>query len=126
MIYTSNYFLENKYLQLLKIVSFYEKQIDVLDSMLYEVTGRFLKNTSESERAHFHRAFNEKQIEIGYLKRNIDRNNKALNSDLQENFGRNAEILVDENKKIEKEVMMMEKDINELNKEFRYFLISKM
>jgi hypothetical protein len=118
----NSYFIDNKYNQLLRVVQFYERQIDVLDSMLYDVAGKYLRSTSEADRIHFRRAFHEKQIEIEHLKRNLTINKKMLNEDLEINHGQNADELIRENLKIEEDVNQLEKEINRLNNDFKYFV----
>ena len=122
----NSYYLENKHKQLLRIVNFYEKQIDVLDKMLEEVSERYKTSTSESEKEHFHKAFIEKQNFINDLKHNININNYLLTKELTQKNGIVSEVLVNENKVIENDVVKFENEVNELSKDFKMYIMNRI
>ena len=126
MTYTNSYFMVNKHQQLIKIVSFYEKQIEVLDNMLEEITARYKTSSSISEKEHFHKRFVEKQKLIENLKNEINSNNYLLTNDIVQNQGRMTDKFVHQNKQIEAEVAMFEKEVNALSKDFKMYLLEKL
>lgn len=123
MTYTDSYFLVNKHEQLLKIVNFYEKQIEVLDEMLDEISERYNAVKSAKERKYFHEKFIEKQNLIHELKHNINVNNYLLTKDITQNHGKLTDTLIIENKHIEKDVVSFEREVNELSKDFKLYLL---
>ena len=126
MTYTNSYYMVNKHQQLIKIVNFYEKQIEVLDNMLEEITARYKTATSFSEKEHFHKRFVEKQKLINELKNEINSNNYLLTNDIVQNQGRLTDKFVNQNKQIEEEVVLFEKEVNELSKDFKMYLLEKL
>jgi hypothetical protein len=116
----------NKHQQLIKIVNFYEKQIEVLDNMLEEITARYKTATSFSEKEHFHKRFVEKQKLINELKNEINSNNYLLTNDIVQNQGRMTDMFVNQNKQIEEEVVLFEKEVNALSKDFKMYLLEKL
>ena len=110
----------------MKIVNFYEKQIDVLDKMLDEVSERYKTSTSETEREHFHKAFIEKQNFINDLKHDININNYLLTKELTQKEGKVSEVLVNENKIIEHDVVKFENEVNELSKDFKLYIMNRI
>lgn len=123
MTYTDSYFMVNKHQQLLKLVDFYKKQIEILGEMLDEVSKTYEHINHNKERLYFHDRFSEMKMEIMALKNEINLNNNLLTEDLVLNKGKRTDTLVAENKKIEKEVISFEKEMNELNKDFKLFII---
>jgi hypothetical protein len=116
----------NKQEQLIKVISFYEKQIEVLDNMLIEITERYKNSENKNEKEDFHKRFAEKQILINDLKTNLYSNNVLLTADIAQNQGRMADKFLYQNIKIEEEVAQFEKEINELNKDFKNYLIENL
>jgi len=126
MTYTNSYYMVNKHQQLIKIVNFYEKQIEVLDDMLEEITTRFKTANSFSEKEYFHKRFVEKQKLINELKNEINSNNYLLTNDIVQNQGRMTDKFVHQNKQIEADVVLFEKEVNALSKDFKTYLLEKL
>jgi len=126
MTYHNSYYMVNKQEQLIKVISFYEKQIEVLDNMLIEITERYKNSENKNEKEDFHKRFAEKQILINDLKTNLYSNNVLLTADIAQNQGRMADKFLYQNIKIEEEVAQFEKEINELNKDFKNYLIENL
>ncbi len=126
MTYHNSYYMVNKQQQLIKVINFYEKQIEVLDNMLIEITERYKNSENKNEKEDFHKRFAEKQILINDLKTNLYANNVLLTADIAQNQGRMADKYLYQNIKIEEEVAQFEKEINELNKDFKNYLIENL
>jgi len=126
MTYHNSYYMVNKQQQLIKVINFYEKQIEVLDNMLIEITERYKNSENKNEKEDFHKRFAEKQILITDLKTNLYANNVLLTADIAQNQGRMADKYLYQNIKIEEEVAQFEKEINELNKDFKNYLIENL
>ncbi len=126
MTYHNSYYMVNKQQQLIKVINFYEKQIEVLDNMLIEITERYKNSENKNEKEDFHKRFAEKQILINDLKTNLYANNVLLTADIAQNQGRMADKFLYQNIKIEEEVAQFEKEINELNKDFKNYLIENL
>ena len=126
MTYHNSYYMVNKQQQLIKVINFYEKQIEVLDNMLIEITERYKNSENKNEKEDFHKRFAEKQILINDLKTNLYANNFLLTADIAQNQGRMADKFLYQNIKIEEEVAQFEKEINELSKDFKNYLIENL
>ena len=126
MTYHNSYYMVNKQQQLIKVINFYEKQIEVLDNMLIEITKRYKNSENKNEKEDFHKRFAEKQILINDLKTNLYANNFLLTADIAQNQGRMADKFLYQNIKIEEEVAQFEKEINELSKDFKNYLIENL
>ena len=126
MTYHNSYYMVNKQQQLIKVINFYEKQIEVLDNMLIEITERYKNSKNKNEKEDFHKRFVEKQISINDLKTSLYANNVLLTADIAQNQGRMADKYLYQNIKIEEEVAQFEKEINKLNKDFKNYLIENL
>jgi len=126
MTYHNSYYMVNKQQQLIKVINFYEKQIEVLDNMLIEITERYKNSENKNEKEDFHKRFAEKQILINDLKTSLYANNVLLTADIAQNQGRMADKYLYQNIKIEEEVAQFEKEINKLNKDFKNYLIENL
>ena len=126
MTYHNSYYMVNKQQQLIKVINFYEKQIEVLDNMLIEITERYKNSENKNEKEDFHKRFAEKQILINELKTSLYANNVLLTADIAQNQGRMADKYLYQNIKIEEEVAQFEKEINKLNKDFKNYLIENL
>ncbi len=126
MTYIESFQLANKHRKLLKIVNFYERQIDVLDKMLDEFASKYASCASSAEKREFHKAFEEKQIMVSDLKQHIKNNDYLLSKEVQQKEGRIETLLLQDEEHIEKDVMKFEREVNELSREFREYLITKI
>ncbi len=126
MTYLNSYYLVDKQKQLMRMVNFYEKQIDVLDKMLEEFTHKHNTLNEEKESNYFHERFVEKQNLINELKHDLNVNNFLLTRDLAQNQGKMSDVYVTENKHIEENVVSFEKDVNELSKDFKLYILDKI
>ena len=126
MTYLNSYYLVDKQKQLMRMVNFYEKQIDVLDKMLEEFTHKYNTLNEEKESNYFHERFVEKQNLINELKHDLNVNNFLLTRDLAQNQGKMSDVYVTENKHIEEHVVSFEKEVNELSKDFKLYILDKI
>ncbi len=126
MTYLNSYYLVDKQKQLMRMVNFYEKQIDVLDKMLEEVTQKYNALNESKESNYFHERFVEKQNLINELKHDLNVNNFLLTRDLAHNQGKMSDVYVNENKHIEEHVVSFEKEVNELSKDFKNYILDKI
>jgi Zn-dependent oligopeptidase len=108
------------------MVNFYEKQIDVLDNMLEEVTQKYNALNKSKESNYFRERFVEKQNLINELKHDLNVNNFLLTRDLAHNQGKMSDVYVNENKHIEEHVVSFEKEVNELSKDFKNYILDKI
>jgi len=126
MTYLNSYYLVDKQNQLMRMVNFYEKQIDVLDNMLEEVTQKYNALNKSKESNYFRERFVEKQNLINELKHDLNVNNFLLTRDLAHNQGKMSDVYVNENKHIEEHVVSFEKEVNELSKDFKNYILDKI
>lgn len=126
MTYQNSFYMVSKQQQLIKVINFYEKQIEVLDNMLIEITEKYKNQEKKYEKEDFHKRFAEKQILINDLKTNLYANNVLLTADIAQNQGRMADKFLYQNIKIEEDVAQFEKEINELSKDFKNYLIENL
>jgi len=122
-----NILLENfslkKCNQLISIVDFYEKQIDALEMMLNDVIIRFTNKISFEKKSWYSNSFEAKKETIKLMKRKLEQNKQAI--EFFQIIEKNQDSIVSNecNKKISNEVYQFEKEINELSKSLKYFLI---
>jgi len=113
--------------QLISNVEFYGKQIEALEMMLNDVMVRFTNNISFDKKTWYSNSFEEKKQAIKLLKEKLEQNKNILNHSTLSEF--NVEENVEENdenesiKNLSIEVYNLEKEINELSKSLKYFLI---
>jgi hypothetical protein len=109
--------------QLLSNVEFYEKQIEALEMMLNDVMVRFTNNNSFDKKTWYTNSFEEKKLAIKLLKGKLEQNKNTLSHSTLTEFNVEEN---DENESVKKlsiEVYNLEKEINELSKSLKYFLI---
>lgn len=126
MNYTATHFLENKQQQLMKMVSFYDRQIDVLKEMMDEFIIKYYQQSDNIANENFNKQFFEKKKQIEFLKNSLIRNNYLLTNDINYNKGRFADTLIFENEKIEKEIKILEKSINALSQKIKLYIINNV
>ena len=117
------FYADKKYQQLIKIVNFYEKQIEVLKDMLQEIEWRYEGTTTKFDRAFYEKAFEEKHNKINLLKHQLNVN-KYLLTEANINTAEDDEQLIHQNKEIEMMVNDFEKEVNTLSKEFKMYIIN--
>ena len=120
---THSYFQIKKQFQLMKIVNFYEQQIETLDKMLQEIEHKYV-NSSIEENISFHKAFIDKIELINEIKKTITENQFENNDD--EIDVNNYEFVTNTNKSLENKVGKIEREINELSKDFKLYLINSI
>ena len=118
--------LENKNFKFLKIVNFYDSQIKVLDDMLKEVNEKSKNSKSTLECDFFQNEFLSKQKMIVDLKKNIINHNYLITKELNQNEDVVLEQLSNQNKSIENNILTFEKDVNELSKDFKLYILNKI
>jgi hypothetical protein len=107
----------------MKIVNFYEQQIETLDKMLQEIEHKYV-NSSIEENISFHKAFIDKIELINEIKKTITENQFENNDD--EIDVNNYEFVTNTNKSLENKVGKIEREINELSKDFKLYLINSI
>lgn len=109
--------------QLISTLSFYEKQIEALEMMLNDVIVRFIDKINFDKKDWYTKLFEEKKIAIKLLIVKLEQNKNAFSySNTPEfNFEENEEN--ESIKKLSMEVYNFEKEITELSKSLKYFLI---
>ena len=118
--------LENKNFKFLKIVNFYDSQIKALDDMLKEVNEKSKNSMSTLECNFFQNEFLSKQKMIADLKKNIVNHNYLITKELNRNEDVRLEQLSNQNKNIEEDIFSFEKDVNELSKDFKLYILNKV
>ena len=126
MNYTDSHFLESKQQQLMKMVSFYDRQIDVLKEMMDEFIVKYYHQTQSNKKEDIDNQFYEKKKQIEFLKSSLVRNNYLLTKDINYNQGKLVDTLVNENENLEKEIKELEKEINELSQKIKLLIINKI
>jgi hypothetical protein len=120
-----SFYADKKYHQLIKIVNFYDKQIEVLKEMLKEIEWRYGGSTTKIDRFFYEKAFEEKHNKINVLKHKLNVN-KYLLTEAELNSSEDSETLIHQNKEIENLVNDFEKEVNELSKDFKLYVINKI
>lgn len=126
MNYTESHYLENKQHQLLKMVNFYDRQVDVLKEIIDDFILKYYNQVQEDRKNNFYTMFTEKKKEIEYLKNALAKNNFLLTNDINYNHGKLVDTLVYDNEKLENEIKKMEIEINELSKKIKLYIINKI
>jgi hypothetical protein len=109
--------------QLLSNVEFYEKQIEALEMMLNDVMVRFTNNISFDKKTWYTNSFEEKKLAIKLLKEKLEQNKYTLSHSSLSEFNVEENDENESFKKLSIEVYNLEKEINELSKSLKYFLI---
>ena len=123
MAYTNVFNIGNKHLKLLRLVNFYEKEVDLLNKLLEDVLKKNKHLYSIPEAEHFQNLFIVKQNHINDLRHSINANKLSSVKEAKVNAGNIDDTLVDENVKIEKEVLSFEKSVMELRHDFKKFML---
>ena len=116
---------QSKYEHMNRIISYYERQLDVLDDMLLEVGDRFVNHADhaeEEERSRFQQAFVDWKKTLYGLKNTLNRNAYLLRKDLVENKGKLLDTLNHDNVALIEHVGMMEQEWRGLTTSFKSFV----
>ena len=109
--------------QLISNVAFYEKQIEALEMMLNDVMVRFTNNISFDKKTWYTKSFEYKKETIRLMKLKLENAKMAMNHSALSEFEDEENDSYKQIKKISVEVYNLEKEINELSKSLKYFLI---
>ena len=126
MSYTNAMDIGVQHSEWLKILDFYEKELNILEKRLEEVAA---KNTSFDARAgveHFQNQFIIQRNNIDELKHIVNAHSHNAFEDVKQHAGKVETTLVDEHHKIEDDVKQFEKVVNDLRHEFNLFLTKWM
>ena len=126
MSYTNASNLGVQHNEWLRKLEFYKEDLDILEKRLLEVSD---KNTSTEARAgieHFQNQFMIQRKNISELKHVIKRHTHQVFEDVKEHAGRVELIQIGDHQKIDEDVTLFEKTINELRQEFNLFLTKWM
>jgi hypothetical protein len=124
MTYTNVFNIGSKHIKLLRLVNFYEKEIELLSKLLADVIKKNDKLFSLPDAEHFQNLFIVHQNHINDLRHSINLNKLLTVKDAKYNDG-NVEdhALIDENIKIENEVLSFEKSVMSLRHDFKKFML---
>lgn len=120
-----SFYTDKKYQQLIKIVNFYDKQIEVLKEMLQEISWRYEGVATKGARVFYEQAFEEKQNKINLLKHQLNVNKSSL-KEAEINALEDPELFIHQNKEIEMMVTDFEKEVNALSRDFKLYVINKL
>jgi len=109
--------------QLLSNVAFYEKQIEALEMMLNDVMVRFTNNISFDKKTWYTKSFEYKKETIRLMKLKLEKAKMAMNHSALTEFENEENDSYKQIKKMGVEVYNLEKEINELSKSLKLFLI---
>ena len=126
MTYTTVSHCGNDHLEWLKSIDFYEDEFDTLEKRLMEIAD---KNSGQEVMAgveHFQNQFMIQRKNISELKHVIKRHTHQVFEDVKEHAGRVEVIQIGDHQKIDEDVTLFEKTINELRQEFNLFLAKWM
>lgn len=126
MSYTHIFNIGSKHLKLLRLVNFYEKEVDLLNKLLEDLLKKNKKLYSIPEAEHFQNLFIVHQNHIDDLRHSINVNKLMTDKEVKFNAGNVNDTLVDENVKIEKEVLSFEKSVMELRHDFKKFMLKNI
>lgn len=112
-----------KFNQLISNVVFFGKQIEALEIMLNEVMVRFTNNISFEKKTYYKKSFEDKKEAIKSLKLKLENSEMALTQSPLTEFEDEENDTYKQIKKMSNEVYNLEKEINELSKSLKYFLI---
>ena len=116
---------QSKYEHMKRVITYYERQLDVLDDMLLEVGDRFVNHADhaeEEERSRFQQAFVDWKKTLYGLKNTLNRNAYLLRKDLIENKGKLLDTLNHDNVTLVEHVGMMEQEWRGLTNSFKSFV----
>ena len=94
--------------------------------MLKEVNEKSKNSMSTLECNFFQNEFLSKQKMIADLKKNIVNHNYLITKELNRNEDVRLEQLSNQNKNIEEDIFSFEKDVNELSKDFKLYILNKV
>jgi hypothetical protein len=109
--------------QLISNVAFYEKQIEALEMMLNDVMVRFTNNISFDKKSWFTKSFEYKKEAIRLMKLKLENAKIVINHSALTEFESEENDSYKQIKKMSIEVYNLEKEINELSKSLKLFLI---
>lgn len=115
--------ISSKHLKLLRLVNFYEKEVDLLNKLLEDLLKKNKELYSIPEAEHFQNLFIVQHNHIDDLRQSINVNKLLTDKDVRLNAGNVDNTLLDENLKIEKEVLAFEKSVMELRHDFKKFML---
>ncbi len=122
MSYTNTAQLGTEHTEWLGKLDFYEAELGILEERLAEVAG---KNTSLDARAgteHFQNQFIVQRNNIAELKHAVKEEARHTLADVKQHVGLVESTRVGEHKKIEEDIKIFEKVINEIRQEFNAYL----
>jgi MarR-like DNA-binding transcriptional regulator SgrR of sgrS sRNA len=94
--------------------------------MLDEFSAKYIKCAVSTEKVQFHKAFAEKQRTIAELKNQIKNNNIKLSLEVASHEKVKTPNYKKDDIQLEEEVINIEKEVNELSREFKDYLIRKI
>lgn len=109
--------------QLLSNVEFYEKQIEALEMMLNDVIVRFTNKISYDKKAWFTKLFDDKKESLKIIKFKLENARIEMSHSVSTELDQDEMESYEQIKKMSIEVYNLEKEINELSKSLKLFLI---
>jgi len=121
MSYTNAINLGPAHQEWLKALDFYKTELDILEGRLAEVAGKNTALEPSESAEHFQNQFIVQRNNIDELKHAINQHAHLVFEDTKQHVGRVEEGRLVDHKKIEEEMMLFEKIINELRHEFNRY-----
>lgn len=109
--------------QLLSNVDFYEKQIEALEMMLNDVMTRFTNKISFDKKLWYTKLFEEKKESINLMKLKLENARIEMVHSTSTELDEEDLESYNQIKKMSVEVYNLEKEINELSRSLKLFLI---
>ena len=118
--------LRNLHSPLLRLLEFYEKEIQFLKKLLQEVVEKNTNTTSRTEAEHFQNQFILQLKNIDDLKIKINQNKHLAYIDLKDHDTTIDDKIIKESKTIENDVLSFEKIILDIRQEYKKYLAKWM
>ena len=109
--------------QLFSNVAFYEKQIEALEMMLNDVMTRFTNKISFDKKLWYTKLFEEKKESIILMKLKLENARKEMEHSTSTELDKEELESYNQIQKMSVEVYNIEKEINELSRSLKLFLI---
>ncbi len=126
MSYTNTSHCGNDHDQWLKSISFYDDDLDVLESRLTEIVKKNNVHDAMAGVEHFQNQFIIQRNNIYGLKHSINKHAVSVAADAQAHAGKMDHYFVDEHGNLKAQVESFEKVMNDLRHEFSLFLAKWM
>jgi len=121
--YINIFHLGNKHQQLIRMVNYYNKELEIFEKVLDDVADKNNTEESREDVTTFHTRFNDQHNNIQNLKNQINVNKFLFFKDVKQHAGKVKERLVQENFIIENKVIEFERSIKNLKHDLKRYLM---